>query len=520
MKRIVSLICLCVVALSMMATPARREGRIRVDANGVEKIVYPHGDEDFHYLTDEAGNWLDENTLLPLTEETKRAKLNTKTRRSVRRAMKETGLDRLLAPRGPVILVSFLDTIFTHTNEAVVDWAMGENYTYNGATGSINRYFKDVSLGQYDLHLDVFGPVQVSKTATYYGKNLSNGDDQHADELIVEACQLAAEQGADFSQYDSDNDGKVDFVVIIYAGYGEADNYPDMPNTIWPHQYDLSMTGKDFTLNGKTIDHYCCLNEIDGATHDLSGIGTFCHEFSHVMGLPDIYATIQGTHKTLGKWDIMDYGCYCNDGNTPPSYSAYEQWWMGWIEPTHLNQAASVTLNTLYPDGTAAYITESGEPVTNILRPNPTVFYVLENRQQTGWDTYLPGHGMLITKINFHYNWWRNNTVNNSATTMGIDLMEADGLTPSQGKTGYLGKQGDAFPADSVTSFTAVSTYQITNIAEKDGIISFDVNGGGDSTHLDMQESYPVEKAYKILRNGQVVIKRGGRLYDILGRQL
>ena len=99
-----------------------------------------------------------------------------------------------------------------------------------------------------------------------------------------------------------------------------------------------------FQLDGKTVDHYCCLNEIDGSSNKRCGIGTFCHEFSHVMGLPDFYATNQASHRTLGSWDIMDYGPYNNNGNTPPNYTAYERWFMGWIEPTLLNTACSVTL--------------------------------------------------------------------------------------------------------------------------------------------------------------------------------
>ena len=523
MRKILNIAIGVLACMSMWAVPARRDGRRMVGADGVTKTVYMHGNEDFHYLTDETGVWLDEKTLLPLPEEMKGERVKGKGERAVRRAVKATGVDRLLAPRGPVILVSYQDSTFVHTREALVDWAMGENYSYNGATGSINRYFNDVSGGQYNLQLDIYGPVQVSKAATYYGSNSQSGYDLHPDALVVEACQLAAAQGADFSQYDSDNDGKVDFVVIIYAGLGEADSY--LEETIWPHQDDLNHYGNTITLNGKTIDHYCCLNEIDAVTGELCGIGTFCHEFSHIMGLPDIYSTAQGANfKTLGEWDIMDYGCYNNGGNTPPAYSAYERWWMGWMKPTLLNQAASVTLGPLYTSREAAYLTGSGEPVTNILRPNPTLFYILENRQQTGWDTYIPGHGLLVTKINYHYNWWNGNTVNYSSTNMGIDIQEADGLTPLYNKNnranGYFGKQGDAYPADTVTSFTTVSAYPVTHIAENNGVITFDVMGGGEAITLDIEPVRSAEKPVKAIREGRVVIIRDGKTYDLTGRQL
>lgn len=523
MKKILTIIIVCAVAIEMLAVPAKRTGRTMVDAEGNAKTVYAQGDENGHYLVDERGVWLDEKSLLPMDEATRKEKIAEHKERSLRRAVRTTGVDRLLAPRGPVILVSFSDTVFQDTQEGMREWAMGEDYSYGGATGSIHQYFLDVSGGQYDLQLDIIGPVQLSKSFAYYGENNSSGYDLHPDEMVIEACRLAADQGADFSQYDSDGDGKVDFVVIIYAGYGEADHYPDMQNTIWPHQDDLSRWGKSLQLHGKNIDHYCCLNELDGETQDRCGIGTFCHEFGHIMGLPDIYSTSSNaSHKTLGQWDIMDYGCYNNGGNTPPAYSAYERWWMGWMEPTLLNEATSVTLNPLYPSGGAGYITENGNNVPNILRPNPTVFYVIENRQQTGWDEFIPGHGMLVTKINYHYNWWSGNTVNYSASNMGIDLIEADGLAPSYNRNnrfnGYFGKQGDAYPTSTVTSFTAVSGYQVTNIAETDGVITFDVNGGGSHTYLDTQELNSTDKPVKVLRDGQVCIIRGGRVYDLMGR--
>lgn len=530
MKRFFSIVCIGAIAVSAIAVPARREGVVRTAADGTEKIVYIHGDEFFHYATDGEGNWLDDETLMPLSAEQKAARLEAgKVRAQVRKAVQErraTGVDRLLSPRGPVILVNYPDQAFSSTNEEMTQWAMSDHYTYNGATGSIHQYFYDQSWGQYDLQIDVYGPVTVSKELAYYGKDAGGreGSDQHPDELIVEACQLAHDSlGADFSQYDSNNDGYVDWVVILYAGKGQADG--GVANTIWPHQYDLSYTGKDFQLDGKTVDHYCCLNEIDGQTNKRCGIGTFCHEFSHVMGLPDLYSTDQyATHKTMGEWDILDYGPYNNGGNTPPAYSAYERWFMGWIEPTLLNSASSVVLGNLSDAGSACYITANGNAISNIISPSPNVFYMLENRQQSGWDYYIPGHGMLITKVNFKYNWWYGNSVNYSASNMGVDIIEADGQAPSYVRTnrnnGYFGKQGDAYPAGS-DSFTTVANYQVTEITEENGLISFKVNGGGEEINLDIWNSEAAKGEWtKVLRNGQILIQCGDRIYDLLGRMI
>ena len=521
MKKLLGLIALCVVAASATAVPARRDGIVRTMADGTEKTIYLNGDEFFHYLTDEQGNMLDEETLLPVSEDVKAARMAQGMKRvQARRVQQETGATRLLSPRGPIILVSYKDKAFQQTNADMKEWAMGENYTYNGATGSIHRYFLDQSWGQYDLQLDIYGPVKVSKNLSYYGSNDFNGDDQHPDELVVEACKLAQSQcGADFSQYDSDNDGKVDWVVILYAGYGEADGGP--ANTIWPHQYELSYTGKAFNLNGKTIDHYCCLNELDYYTKKRDGIGTFCHEFSHIMGLPDFYATNGAKHKTMGTWDVLDYGPYNNNGNTPPAYSAYERWWMGWMKPAFIKTACSVELPELNATKAACYMTEAGtKAITNILNPDPKTFYLFEYRQQKGWDKYIPGPGMLVTKINFDASKWTTNKVNDYSLLMGVDIMEADGKAPSYPSDDYYGKAKDAFPAGS-TQFTKNTKFKVTNIGYNDsGAITFDVNDGGELITLDINEAVVNEKTTKMILNGRVVIMRDGRLYDILGNRL
>ena len=521
MKKLSGLVILCVVAVSAMAVPARRDGIVRTMADGTEKTVYLNGDEFFHYLTDEEGNILDEETLLPVSEEVKAARMAQGMKRvQARRIQQETGANRLLSPRGPVILVSYNDKAFQQTNADMQEWAMGENYTYNGATGSIHRYFLDQSWGQYDLQLDIYGPVKVSKDASYYGSNDWGGNDKHPDELVVEACKLAHEQcGADFSQYDSNKDGKVDWVVILYAGYGEADGGP--ANTIWPHQYELSYTGKAFNLDGKTIDHYCCLNELDYYTKKRDGIGTFCHEFSHIMGLPDFYATNDAKHKTMGTWDVLDYGPYNNNGNTPPAYSAYERWWMGWMEPAFIKTACSVELPELNATKAACYMTEAGtKAITNILNPNPNTFYLFEYRQQKGWDKYIPGPGMLVTKINFDADKWASNTVNYYSSSMGVDLIEADGRASSYPSDDYYGKATDAYPAGSA-QFSKNTKYKVTNIDyNASGAITFDVNGGGELITLDIKEAVTDAKTTKMILNGRVVILRDGRLYDILGNRL
>ena len=523
MKKILSIVMLCAVAVSAIAVPARRDGMIRTGADGIERMVYLHGDETFHYMTDAEGKWLDEATLLPMEEEVKSAKLSLKeeklraraARQNARRAKAETGTDRLLSPRGAVILVSFADEEFASTNKDMTEWAMGEDYKYNGATGSIHKYFYDQSWGQYDLQIDVVGPVKLKKKASYYGSNNYWGNDAHADEMVVEACKIAHDSlGVDFGQYDSNEDDEVDWVVILYAGKGEADGGAE--STIWPHQYDLSYTGEEFMLDGKWVNHYCCLNEIDGTTRKRCGIGTFCHEFSHVMGLPDFYSTAEGSsHRTMGSWDIMDYGPYNNNGNTPPNYSAYERWFMGWISPRLINEACSVVLPPLQDSRSACYMTANGAGISNILIPLPRTFYLFENRQKEGWDAYLEGSGMMITKVQWSKERWEGNTVNNYSTNLGVDIIEAKTNTSA-----YYDKGTDLYPAGA-TEFTKIIAYQVTNIAMANRIVTFDVNGGGEDVNLDVEKVQGDEVQYtKVIKNGVLYLMYKGTMYDVQGRRV
>lgn len=531
MKKIFSILMVCAVAVSATAVPARRDGVVRTLEDGTEVTVYQNGDENFHYLTNEAGEWYEQNTegqLKPipaLSEEQviarrESGKYAQAQARRIRKAQQETGVSRLLAPKGAVLLVQFSDTKFTYSKESMIEWATGENYTVGGATGSIREYFYDQSFGQYNLQLDVYGPYTISKAASYYGGNDSGGSDQHPDEMVQEACKLAIADGVDFTQYDYDNDGYVDWVVTVYAGKGEADS--DDESAIWPHQYELSYTGKTVKQGNKTIDHYCCVNEINGQGGGRAGIGVFVHEFSHILGLPDLYTTNYATQKTLGEWDIMDYGPYNNDLKTPPAYSAYERWWMGWLEPILLNSAASVTMPYLSTSKAAAYITTNGEAISNILSPGGNDFYILENRQKIKWDAHIPGHGLLITKIHYKYNWWKYNQVNNTASTMGVDLLEADGKAPSQSSAnpnnGYYGKAGDAFP-QGATSYSGITGYPITGITENNQTITFDVAGGGAPITLGMESIFPEDgKPVKFMQNGLFYFFRNGKIYDMNGR--
>ncbi len=340
------------------------------------------------------------------------------------------------------------------------------------ATGSAVDFFRESSCGQFEPEFDVYGPVKLSRDRSYYGGNNFRGDDLHPEDMVKEACELLDDE-IDFSEYDRDGDGVVDNVFVFYAGGGEASG--GGADTVWPHAWYLSEAydaAPEF--DGVAVDRYACSNEWEGNRPD--GVGTFVHEFSHVMGLPDLYATEYTSSFTPGSWSCMDYGPYNNNGMTPPLYGAFERYALGWLTPTEIDSSRSVMLPPI------------GNNVAGIIKASRNEFFLLENRQQTGWDTYIPGHGMLVWHIDYDDYVWTSNTVNNTPSHQYVDIEEADG-TQSE----YT-RDGDAFPGTgNNTSFTDntrpnMKTWSnrkmnlpLTGITESaSGMISFDVDEGSD----------------------------------------
>ena len=532
MKRVFVFILCAACIMTLSAKPAYRGAIEQVLDDGSVVTVYQHGDEYFHYLTNERGEWINlvdgQYKVVPSMSDAEVRSARAKAPRLQKPQSMQQGQPINLAPHGLIILVNFTDVKFDASNTLDELKAMHNSDNYNHeytytlrgrtytvkATGSARKYFVDQSHGQYQPTFDVVGPYTVSHEMKYYGGNDSRGNDKHPEEMIKEACDLA-DSDVDFSMYDNDGDGKVDFVYVIYAGYGEADS--GNADQIWPHTYHLSYSGILCKVDNKQVDLYACGSELGYTTKHRDGIGTFCHEFSHVLGLPDIYATNNATHKTSGAWDIMDYGPYNNEGSTPPAYSGYERMFFGWAEPKLLG-FGDFTIQELQQYNDVCVITNTGQFNGNANDPEPSTFWVLENRQLKNWDEYLPGHGMLITKINYNYSTWKNNTVNNSKSDMGIDIQEADGKVPTYNanfENGFAGKETDAYPAGG-TEYVWIRDRLVSNVAENNEVISLSV------TYAQGVEEIVADgdKATKRVENNQVVILRDGVKYNILGTRM
>jgi len=384
-------------------------------------------------------------------------------------------------PKSLVILVNFSDKSFVTSSPstAFTNLLNLSGYSANGGTGSAKDYFKASSMGNFSPEFDVVGPYTLPNAMAYYGGNDSSGDDKNPRQMVIDACKLASAAGVDFSQYDTDGDGFVDNIFIYYAGNNEAEGAP--ANTVWPHRWTLADYSTKF--NGKIVFDYACTSELRGISgSNMCGVGTFCHEFGHVLGLDDMYNTNNDySYNTLSYWDIMDSGPYLNSGRTPPAYSAYERFYLNWLTPVELKSPKIVTLDTLTTSNKAYLISQTGNHNLSGTNPSPVEFFLLENRQNKGWDTYLPGHGMLATHIYYNSTIWTNNTPNNTASAMGVDIVEADKVASDATLS------GDPFPGTSkVTSWSPTLrsgtniSKPLTFITEQNGIIRFRFMGGAN----------------------------------------
>lgn len=386
--------------------------------------------------------------------------------------------------KGLVILVNFKDKKMQskHTQAEWNDYFNKVGYNKYGNNGSVHDYFYAQSYGKLDLEFDVIGPVTVSKNMASYGANDAQGNDIDPAGMIKEACELAyAKEKMDMSQYDWDGDGAVDQVYVIYAGYGEAAGGD--ANTIWPHEWDIQGGGYSLVLGGQRIRTYACSSELNGGYGtDISGIGTACHEFSHCMGIPDFYDTAGGGCFGMDAWDLMDYGSYGGDGYEPTGYNTYEKWVSGWIEPTILTEPCYI--KNMKP------LSDAPEACVVFNEANKNEYYIFENRQLKGTDVALPNHGMLVIHVDYDQKVWFDNEVNNTYNHQRFTVVPADNKLTSETVTGdtYPGTTKSTELTDTskpaATLFNANSDGRkflgkpVTEITEKDGLISFTFMGG------------------------------------------
>lgn len=438
--------------------------------------------------------------------------------------------------KGLVVLVDFKNKKFAdgHDLEYYKNVINGKDFTNEeeGYVGSVRDYFLAQSNGQFELDFDVVGPVTMSKNYGYYGNDGAYQKDEKVYEMIKEACDGIKDQ-VNLKNYDWDGDGEADQVFFLYAGLGQASG--GSAGTIWPHESELRYwpCGVLSYPTGK-INTYACANELQPETQGSSryisaGIGTICHEFSHCLGFADMYDTTGGGGYGMSVFDVMDQGSYNGNGFVPCNYTAFERIYAGWVEPIELIDPATVK--------DMKSVSDYGRPFIMYNYKNTNEYFLLENRQNTGWDKGLYGsNGLLIVHVNYVPSRWANNSVNSSAEKIQCcTVVNADG---SRENTQYS-LQGDLYPYevkgvtmnDEFTDYSepAAKLYNknsdnsyalgipITQIKRSKGSVSFLVCGGDDKNVIDNTFKGVVDGI-----NGVTVVKKtvDNRIYSIDGRYL
>ena len=438
--------------------------------------------------------------------------------------------------KGLVVLVDFKNKKFAdgHDLEYYKNVINGKDFSdeEEGYVGSVRDYFLAQSNGQFELDFDVVGPVTMSKNYGYYGNDGAYQKDEKVYEMIKEACD-GIQDKVNLKDYDWDGDGEADQVFFLYAGLGQASG--GSAGTVWPHESELRYwpCGVLSYSTGK-INTYACANELQPETQGSSryisaGIGTICHEFSHCLGFADMYDTTGGGGYGMSVFDVMDQGSYNGNGFVPCNYTAFERIYAGWVEAIELIDPATVK--------DMKSVSDYGRPFIMYNYKNTNEYFLMENRQNTGWDKGLYGsNGLLIVHVNYVPSRWANNSVNSSAEKIQCcTVVNADG---SRENTQYS-LQGDLYPYEvkGVTmndEFTdesepAAKLYTknsdnsyalgipITNIKRSKGSVSFLVCGGDDKNVIDNTFNGVVDGI-----NGVTVAKKAtdNRIYSIDGRYL
>lgn len=566
-------------------------------ADGTTVTARLYGDEHFHYYATLDGTPLTLNAegkyVLTTSEELQARQTEAMEARKYAKAMEEANMSSISrasgigtarpsyfphtgSPKALVLLVQFQDVKFKSADpvatfnhylnamegderpavdlEAYNDGKSHTNY------GSVRQYFESMSMGKFTPQFDIVGPLTVSKNSAYYGKDTSKpgqGSDDNDGQMISEACALAAaEKKVDFSQYDSDGDGYVDLVYVIYAGYSQSWG-GNSDNCLWPksgtdtfYKYDTAGNkinpSEILKYNGVIIRRFGINNELNETPNDkdkkgrdyLNGIGLFCHEFSHTLGLPDLYDN-NGNYNNQSPdyWDLMDGGEYTYNGYCPTPYSPWEKEMMGWTTPITLaaDQPQQLTLEPYSDTNSKCYKIEAEKKGEYLL---------LQSIQNTGWYEHLFGYGMLVWRIDYADMSFVNlsDYPNNTKGKPRVMIVPADGeliysLLSGDGKdyTYYQMMESaanDPFPAyscgeggsdiNSLTevklNYSTLTTRPLYNIKkdEATGIVTFDYLKDFSATGIDniiseKEDNQPTE--YYDLEGRKVAHPLRGHLY-------
>ena len=428
------------------------------------------------------------------------------------------------------VLVAFNDRAFTGDEAATIQqWDKifnAENLQEDPFKGSVHDYFYAQSYGNFNIIFDL-QYVKVSGNAAKYASN--DVDDENSQFLVADIMEELKTRNIDWSLYDWNGDGFVNQLLIVYAGHGMNDSYG--PDLIWPHQWWMSEHMKDQEAeiycdpipvdDGSKqffVDCYCALAELT-KKNDYGSFGTICHEYSHCFGFPDFYYG-SGT-KVVAGWDLMDNGNYNGGGYCPAGYSAHERWLMGWLTPTELTETATVTGMPQLAEQPVAYLVRNDAYEDE--------YYFIENRQQTGWDTSLPGHGVVVFHIDFDVSVWPSTQVSpNSSSYKRYSIFPANNKPSVYLNEGWPYPNGennsltnDSEPAATVYHANAdgekLMSKPITDIRVDDGLASFEFMADGPTSVSLASRPSTSSLSWYALDGRRVQTPQPGHVYIVRG---
>lgn len=491
MRKILLFLLLFFGAYNLWAVKAYPGLLTYVQPDGTEMNYYLRGDENFSYMVSEEGCLLTfnelgflgyadlkEDVIVPSAQRVKASSLSVELGGMMEvnqnrlyspqyRAASNQGYPLVGSPKSLIILVNFSDVAFNSTtaNQDFVDLLNKAGYNLYGSKGSARDYFRRASNGVFDPEFVVVGPYTLPNNREYYGEQEGDAVDKRPGNMIVDACKLA-DVDIDYTEFDENKDGYIDNVFVYYAGHNQAEG--GGTNTVWPHR---SYIVSEFKFDGVQLGDYACTSELRGSGGtSMCGIGTFVHEFGHVLSLPDLYDTQYSGHETLGSWDVMDNGSYNSNGRIPPTYSAYERFFLGWMTPKQLTDDVKIELDPISISN-SAYLVAAYTHNMNGANPSPKEFFLLENRSEVNFDG-VPAEGLLITRIVYNSDMWDYNVVNNNKRNMGVEICCAAGTTKYPRKNVFPGSEGIT---DFVFKLRSGSTLDksLSQITKTDDIISF-----------------------------------------------
>lgn len=468
-RQIISFMLCALVVTVFSSVPVERRRFMATLVDGSQIILTSYGDENLSYfLTDEAMVVELTDSGFCLTNHTHEEYLRLhESQVKMRKAQRRVGTleSALIGQKGTqhvaMLLIQFQDKFFSvaedsaSVNEYYQRYCNGlpdsSPYTGHGSSGSVSEYFLDQSNGQFQPVFDVIGPITLDSIYSFYGKDIGSTKDINYSVFVTESLKKACQVKNDWSLLDNNGDGKVDMVFLLFAGLGQnyTNSYGDK-NTIWPKEMPTS-----YKVNGVSFAGCSSTSELrptaaSGGVITASapdGIGVFCHEFSHALGLPDFYDT---NYKTFGMdyWSIMDYGQYAVNSYTPVGYTAYERDFMQWQMLEELKEPCTLRIPCFAKGGHGYKIVNSA---------NANEYYVLENRQGYGWDKLCQtrGHGLMVTHVDYSRTVWVNNRVNADASHQCMTIIPANNMLKGGNTPGISSAewreslQGNLYPGTS-----------------------------------------------------------------------